>query len=153
MSGTWARIEAIDIAKKEEDTMRMEIGFPGGVKVSARFRGHELLTDQTSKGGGEDSAAQPFDLFLASIGTCAGLYALRFCQQRDLDTSGLGLTVEPVRDPASRKLSTITLRLTLPTGFPEKYNKAIVRAIDQCAVKRAILDPPVIETIVAKALA
>jgi putative redox protein len=149
MSGTWARIETVEIGRREKDEMKMEIGFPGGFKVSARFRGHELLTDQTTKGGGEDSAAQPFDLFLASIGTCAGLYALRFCQQRDLDTSGLGLTVEPIRDPTSRRLSTITLRLTLPTGFPEKYDKAILRAIDQCAVKRAILDPPVIETIVA----
>jgi putative redox protein len=127
--------------------VKMEIGFPGGARVKARFRGYELLTDQTRNNGGEESAAQPFDLFLASLGTCAGLYALRFCQQREIDTSGLGLTLEPARDPTGRRLSTITLNLRLPADFPEKYEQAIVRAIDQCAVKRAILDPPAIETI------
>ena len=128
--------------------MIMDIGFPGGVKVDASFRDHTILTDQTERGGGENTGPQPFDMFLASIGTCAGFYALRFCQQREIDTSELALKLETVRDSETKKLVRVNLHLTLPPEFPEKYEKAIVRAIDQCAVKKAIFDPPEIETII-----
>ena len=127
----------------------MEIGFPGGMAVSARFRGHEMLTDQPAKAGGGDSAPPPFDLFLASIGTCAGFYALRFCQSREIDAAGLAATLEPVRDPETRRIATIRIELTLPPGFPERYRRAILRAIDQCAVKRHIVDPPEIAVEIA----
>jgi ribosomal protein S12 methylthiotransferase accessory factor len=128
--------------------MKMTMEFPGGVKVAARLRDHTVLTDQDEKGGGEGSAPAPFDLFLASVGTCAAFYALRFCQQRDIETSGLGMALETVRDPETKRLDTIRMELTVPAAFPQKYKKAVVRAIDQCAVKRAIVDPPDFETVV-----
>ena len=131
--------------------MLIEIGFPGGVKVDARFRDHVVSTDQPERGGGTNTAPAPFDLFLVSIGTCAGFYAMRFCQQRQIDTDGLGVTLETVRDAESKRLDTIKLQVTLPPNFPDKYERAIVRAIDQCAVKKAILDPPKIVTVTSPA--
>ncbi|MHB8765721.1 MAG: OsmC family protein, partial [Deferrisomatales bacterium] len=76
------------------------------------------------------------------IGTCAGYFALRFCQERELDTAGLKVTLDAPRDPQTHRAATIHLRLHLPEGFPEKYQKAILRAVDQCAVKRHILEAP-----------
>jgi ribosomal protein S12 methylthiotransferase accessory factor len=122
--------------------MSMEVRFPGGLKVEAVYRGQTIATDQPEPAGGEGSAPAPFDLFLASIATCAGFYALAFCQQRDLSTAGLAVTMKTVRDPELRRITKIDLHLTLPEGFPEKYRQAIVRAVDQCAVKRHIVDPP-----------
>jgi ribosomal protein S12 methylthiotransferase accessory factor len=122
--------------------MSMEVRFPGGLKVEAVYRGQTIATDQPEPAGGEGSAPAPFDLFLASIATCAGFYALAFCQQRDLSTAGLAVTMETVRDPELRRITKIDLHLTLPEGFPEKYRQAIVRAVDQCAVKCHIVDPP-----------
>jgi ribosomal protein S12 methylthiotransferase accessory factor len=129
--------------------MIMQIGFPGGVKVEASFRDRSILTDQPEKNGGDNAGPQPFDTFLASIGTCAGFYALRFCQKREIDTEGLGIELETIRDPETKRLSRINLHLALPPSFPDKYEKAIVRAIDQCAVKKAIQDPPIIDTVIA----
>jgi ribosomal protein S12 methylthiotransferase accessory factor len=120
----------------------MKIGFPGGLAVSAAFHGHEILTDQPQKTGGGDTAPPPFDLFLASIGTCAGFYALRFCQSRNIATEDLGITLEPVRDPETRRIGRIRIELQLPAAFPDRYHSAILRAVDQCAVKRHILEPP-----------
>lgn len=120
----------------------MEIGFPGGVAVSASFRGHETLTDQPQKAGGGDTGPAPFDLFLASIGTCAGFYALRFCQSRGLETEGLAATLEPIRDADGHRVGRIRIDLRLPAGFPPRYRQAILRAVDQCAVKRHVLEPP-----------
>ena len=74
------------------------------------------------------------------------------CEQRGISTNGLDLTLEPVRDEQTHRLSAIRLDLTLPEGFPEKYRDAIVRAVDQCAVKRAIADPPQFEIAVTQPL-
>jgi len=120
----------------------MEITFPGGLAVDARFDGFCVRTDQPVAYGGENSAPAPFDLFLVSIGTCAGFFALRFCQERELPTEGLRLTLETERDTERHRMSKIRLLIHLPTGFPGKYRRAIIRATNQCSVKRAILDPP-----------
>lgn len=122
--------------------MNMKITFPGGVAVDADYKGFTIHTDQPKEYGGEGTAPAPFDLFLASLGTCAGLYVLRFCQQRDLPTEGLGLTLETVKDAEGKKIDLVLLEIQLPAGFPDKYREAVVRAADQCAVKKHIFDPP-----------
>ncbi len=122
--------------------MIMEMKFPGGLAVEALYKGHRILTDQAPHAGGGGAAPEPFSLFLASIGTCAGFYALRFCQQRSIATDDLQVSLEPFRDPESKRISTVRIALELPADFPEKYRAAIVRAVDQCAVKRHIVEPP-----------
>lgn len=129
--------------------MRMEMTFPGGLAVDAHYDGFTVPTDQPVRAGGGGSAPAPFDLFLASLGTCAGLYALRFCQQRGIATEGLGVTLTTEREDERGPIAVVRLELRLPDGFPEKYRDAIVRAVDGCAVKRHVLSPPlfVIETV------
>jgi putative redox protein len=127
----------------------MEITFPGGVAVNALCDGYLIRTDQPKTSGGEGSAPAPFDLFMASLGTCAGFYALRFCQERQLPTKGLRLTLDWERDVAGHRLSKIQLTLHLPPEFPEKYRLAVIRAVNQCSVKRTILDPPEFEVVAA----
>ena len=128
--------------------MNIAVTFPGGVAVEASVKGHAVRTDQPAPLGA-DSAPAPFDLFLASIATCMGYYALRFCQERGISTEGLGLSLETVRDEARKRLATIKVSLTLPPGFPEKYTEAIRRAVDQCAVKKHMAEPPAFELTVA----
>ncbi len=129
--------------------MWMEISFPGGAAVDARFKGHTVRTDQPETAGGRDTGPSPFDLFLASIGTCTGYYAARFCELKGFDPRQLSLSLETVRDPERKRLGKVRVELKLPAGFPEKYRQAIVRAADQCAVKRHILEPPELEIVAA----
>ena len=125
----------------------MEITFPGGVKVNAQLNDFEIATDQPERNGGDNTAPSPFDFFLASLGTCAGFFALRFCQQRDLPTDGLKMSLSSQHNKETKKLERVEITMTLPKDFPEKYRSAIIRATDQCAVKKALLDPPEIELI------
>jgi len=91
----------------------------------------------------------PFDLFLASIATCMGFYALRFLQERSLSSEGLQLTLEPVREGDGKRVTLLRIAVQLPPGFPEKYLSAIERAIDHCAVKKTITEPPRFELTVS----
>jgi putative redox protein len=132
-------------------TTTMAISFPGGVSVDATVNGHTVHTDQP-RPLGEDGAMSPFDLFLASAGTCMGFYALRFCQERGIPTEGLGLAVEPVRDPETKRVATLRVDLQLPEEFPPKYRDALLRAVDHCSVKRHLLEPPRFELSIADAV-
>lgn len=130
----------------------MEIRFPGGLRVEAAHGTFAILTDQPDGQGGSGAAPSPFDLFLASIGTCAGLYALKFCQQRNLETEGLALTLTPEKSEDGKRVARIRIEITLPPAFPEKYREAILRSVDQCKVKRHILEPPEFEVSATPAL-
>ncbi len=125
----------------------MDIRFPEGLRVDALHEGFWIRTDQPVGAGGSGAAPSPFDLFLASIGTCAGFYALRFCQQRNLDTEGLTLSLALQRGPEGKHIASIRIEISLPPTFPEKYRDALLRAVDQCAVKRHILEPPTFEVV------
>ncbi|HEX9970977.1 MAG TPA: OsmC family protein [bacterium] len=122
--------------------MEMEIVFPGGKKVDAIYKGFTIKTDQPLVSGGENSAPAPFDLFLASIGTCAGIYVLGFCQQRGIPTDGVKIVQKMEIDPIRRGLGAIALEIQVPPDFPEQYKDAVIRSAELCAVKKHIQDPP-----------
>jgi ribosomal protein S12 methylthiotransferase accessory factor len=131
--------------------MELKITFPGGKKVNAELRGRSIPTDQPVEVGGEGSAPEPYALFAASIGTCAGFYALTFCQSRGLSTEGLAIR-QRMRFEGKR-LVAVELDIDLPRGFPEKYREPLIRAADGCAVKKAIQAQPeiVVRTVPAAA--
>jgi len=125
--------------------MEMTIDFPGGARVDAHFGPFTIPTDQPPSGGGEGSAPTPFATFLASIGTCAGIYVLGFCKQRGLPAEGIRILQRLQVDPASGMVTKIDLEIQTPPTFPEKYLPALVRSAEQCAVKKHLERPPRIE--------
>ena len=122
--------------------MNMTISFPGGARVDAHFGHYEVRTDQPPAGGGDGSAPTPFAHFLASIGTCAGIYVLGFCRERGIPTDGIRLVESATADPETGLVDRIDIAVELPASFPEKYKAAVLRAADHCAVKRHFEHPP-----------
>jgi putative redox protein len=122
--------------------MEMVIDFPGGAKVDAHFGGFTIHTDQPPMGGGDGSAPTPFAVFLASIGTCAGIYVLGFCKQRGLPTEGIRIVQRMYNDPFSGMIGKIDLEIQVPPSFPEKYRPSLVRSAELCAVKKHFENPP-----------
>jgi ribosomal protein S12 methylthiotransferase accessory factor len=118
--------------------MEMLIDFPGGARVDAHFGPFTVLTDQAPA----SSAPTPFAVFLSSIGTCAGIFVLGFCNQRGLPTEGIRIIQRVNFNPATHLASEIELEIQVPPSFPEKYYDALIRSADQCLVKRTLQDPP-----------
>ncbi len=122
--------------------MDMKITFPGGKKVNAEYKGFTHKTDQAITSGGDQSAPEPFSLFLSSIGTCAGIYVLGFCQQRGIDTTGMEIIQSMDFNPSAGIIDKIKLNIILPEGFPDKYKKAIINSANLCTVKKHLENPP-----------
>ena len=123
--------------------MEMIIDFPGGARVDAHFGPYTVYTDQPPQGGGDNSAPTPFATFLASIGTCAGIYVLNFCKSRGLPVKGVRIVQRMHPHPQMPgMIQRVELEIQVPAGFPEKYHDALVRSADQCLVKRHFEHPP-----------
>jgi len=132
--------------------MDMEITFPGGSRVDASFGPYEVRTDQPSRDGSAGSAPTPFATFLASIGTCAGIYVLGFLRQRGLPTDGVRLVQSIQANPLTGMVDKINIEVQLPPEVPDKFHGAIVRAAELCAVKKHFQAPPQISVGAVKAV-
>jgi ribosomal protein S12 methylthiotransferase accessory factor len=130
-------------------TNTMTVSFPGGKRVDASFEGFEIKTDQCVDSGGEGSAPEPFDYFLASLATCAGIYVLGFCQKRNIPHDGISIGQRWDREEKTNRLSNVRISIEVPPDFPDKYHKALVRVASQCSVKKTLENPPelVVETV------
>ena len=118
--------------------------FEEGMRVNAQIGKHLVATDAKPKNGGDESAPTPFELFLTSLATCAGMYAKAFCDKKNISTEGLGISVscEFDTDPKKYRIATMTTTIKLPEDFPEKYAPVLARNIEGCTVKKQILEPP-----------
>ena len=125
--------------------MEMIINFPGGLKVDANFGPYAVGTDQPDRSGDPAEAPTPFATFLASIGTCAGIYVLGFCKQRGLSTEGIQIRQKMQNNPFTGMVEKIDLEIEVPSDFPEKYHTALIRSAEQCAVKKHFENPPTFE--------
>jgi putative redox protein len=120
----------------------MEVTFDGGKVITAHINGHVIRTDQPLDNGGGNTAPAPFELFLASIGTCAGIYVKSFCDRRQIPAEGIKIIQTTEFDEIKKVPGAISIDIQLPAGFPEKYREAVVSAAELCLVKKTISSQP-----------
>ena len=122
--------------------MEIIVDFPGGARVDAHFAGFTVPTDQPPAGGGQASAPTPFELFLTSLGTCAGIYVLGFCRKRNLPTDGMRIVQRIHANQTNGLVDALDLEIQVPPDFPEKYYNALILSAEQCKVKQQMDAPP-----------
>jgi putative redox protein len=128
----------------------MEITFEGGKVVTAHTRGHLIRTDQPLDNGGENSGPTPFDLYLASIGTCAGVYVKSFCDNRQIPADNIRIIQKTEFDENTGLPVNITIDIQLPADFPEKYRASVISVAELCKVKKSIAKPPVFSIVTSQ---
>ena len=128
----------------------MEIYYNGGKQVFADINGFTVKTDQSPRGGGEGLYPEPFTIFLSSLGTCAGIYVKGFCDSRGLPTDNVKLTQDLQYDPIKRMVAKFTIDIHVPADFPDKYDEALIRSANMCAVKKHLHPDIELETSVIR---
>jgi len=123
----------------------MEITFEGGKVVTAHTHGHSIRTDQPIDNKGGNTAPSPFDLYLASIGTCAGIYVKSFCDNRNIPTDKIRIIQKTLFNKDTDLPENITIDIQLPEDFPEKYVESVLSVAGLCKVKKSIASPPLFE--------
>ena len=125
--------------KKNNEPMTIDVSFSKGAQITASFNDFSIHYDQSVSSGGEGRYPNPFEHFLASLASCSAYYAKAYCDARNIPINGMEL-----RAVFSRldEPPTYAIELKLPEGFPEKEREGIQRAVDKCAVKKMVLNPP-----------
>lgn len=118
----------------------MEIYFNGKKQVFANVNGHTIKTDQAQQSGGDGEFPEPFTMFLASLGTCAGIYVKSFCDQRGIPSENIKLKQAQNFNPIKKIIDQIEIQIQIPQDFPEKYEKALIHTASLCAVKKHLKD-------------
>lgn len=129
--------------------MELKVTLEGSKRVSTRIGDHLIMTDQPVKQGGDNSAPAPFDLFMASIATCAGFYIQSYCDSKGIDSSGIDITLRPSRDKEGGPITGFVTTIHVPADIPEKLHPVLKKVAGQCAVKKTIMNNPtfVVETL------
>jgi putative redox protein len=117
---------------------KYEVIFPGNKKVDIKFKDFLVKTDQSKKNKGDETAPEPFDIFLSSLSGCVGIYAKSFCDTRKLSTKGMTLFLIPYFKKGQKQMEQIDIKLHVNQSFPEKYIKAIIKSMAGCAVKNQL---------------
>lgn len=128
--------------------MSFTVNLEGRKQVSIQIGGHRVMTDQPVKQGGGDSSPAPYDLFIASIGTCARFYVQSYCESKGIDASGIRITLSLQRDPETKKISGFVTTIYILEELPKKLHSALKRVAEQCAVTKTIIANPefIVET-------
>jgi putative redox protein len=128
----------------------MEITFDGGKVITAHTHGHVIRSDQPADSGGGNSAPTPYELFLASIGTCAGIYIKSFCDNRKIPAEGIKIIQSYEWNKETGLPVNIKLDIRLPADFPDKYKASLINVAELCKVKKTIANPPKFEIITSQ---
>jgi len=104
----------------------------GGQKFSIQIRSHEILVDQTVRGGGEDTAPTPIELLGAALGSCIAYYVRQFLRTRELPVEGLRVEVVQNRGANPPRVEEFLVRVMLPPAIPRKYLPMIEHVIHSC---------------------
>lgn len=128
-----------------ENVMQIEVSLKAGQQLKASFGDFEIMSDQSISNGGRGEYPEPFDYFAASMPLCAAFYIRKFCQQRDIDTTGIKLIQNNENCGDDKYKKRFAISVELPFSFPDKYKKALIAAANTCTVKKVIQAMPEFE--------
>jgi len=130
-------------AKVDADDQRpMRVEHSGGDSFAINIRGHVITVDQPVSHGGDDAAATPTELFVASLASCVAFYARRFLARHNLPTEGLA--VEATFEMGSRpaRVCGINVRLIVPEGVPAERREPLLAVATHCTVHNTLTSTP-----------
>ena len=118
-----------------------------GKKFETIVGAHRIVTDQPIGGGGTDAGPTPPELLLASLGACAGHYAVEYLHARWLDATDLEIRVSASKGTAPARLATFRVEVNVP-GIDERHQEGLWRAVKTCLIHNTLLAGPMLEVVV-----
>ena len=125
--------------------MDMEIYFPGNKRVYANYGGFTIETDQPARAAATTRRRRRSICFSPPSAPAPASMPSTSCSSA---ASTLRAPSSPCAPTLTRLLGLIdkiTLELKMPAGFPDKYRDAVVNAMNLCAVKKHLAQPPSFE--------
>lgn len=128
--------------------METTVRYLDGVKFEVSARGHHVVCDQPVDNSGTDAGMSPPEFLLASLGTCAGYYALQYLRTRSLPAEGLSVNVAAEKALGPARLASFRIEIHVPGLADERHKEGVLRAAKTCLIHNTLMAPPQIELVV-----
>ena len=104
----------------------------GGLRFAADIRSHRVITDQSARAGGDDSAPSPIELLSAALASCVALYVHQFCVSRGLPHEGMRIEVLPHHLSNPSRIGAFDVTVRLPEALPPHAMEMLERVVRSC---------------------
>jgi putative redox protein len=122
--------------------MEISVEHLGGVQFEIKARRHTIACDQPPENGGYDEGMTPPELLLASLGSCAGFYAVMYLKKHKLSTQGTRVHVSAEKAKAPARMEDFRITVDVPADFTDEQRKGIEDAVHHCLIHNTLLNPP-----------
>jgi uncharacterized OsmC-like protein len=120
----------------------MKIRLLENKKVEIEIRDHKVISDQTLRGGGDDTAPTPTEYMIASLGACIAVYAINYAESRNVPLEDVTVDVETEVAKNPTRISKFDITVTIPPSFPEEHHERLMRVMHMCMVHKTMQIPP-----------
>ena len=123
--------------------MEINVEHLGSLQFQIKTRGHSIVSDQPVEHGGYDEGMTPPELFLASLGSCAGYYAAQYLRKHKLAAEGtvVRVTCDKVKEPVPR-MDNFAIDIQVPVELSAKDRQGLHEAVEHCLVHNTLLHSP-----------
>ena len=123
--------------------MEINVEHLGSLQFQIKARGHSIVSDQPIEQGGYDEGMTPPELFLASLGSCAGYYAAQYLRKHKLVAEGtvVRVTCDKVKEPVPR-MDNFKIEIESPVELSAKHLQGLHEAVENCLVHNTLLHTP-----------
>jgi len=118
----------------------MTLQWVQGRAWKASARGHEIVVDSPTEGGGTNLGMKPGELLVAAVGTCMSIDLSYYAERHpglDLSQVVIELTWEDAPEPPSR-IGVIRGTVSLPPGLSGAERAALSRVLSSCKIRRTL---------------
>ena len=122
--------------------MKSIIEFQGKSKFKVKMREFSLLVDLPEAMGGDNTGPTPAELFVTSLGSCMGVFAVRYLNTAGLSAEGLTITLDSEMSEDHSRIKKIMAFVMAPKAVLGARKKALQIACEKCIVHNTLLNPP-----------
>lgn len=134
-------------------TSHAKVDWKGGVVAEGTARGFKVTVDEPLDDGGTDTAMNPVEMLLCSLGGCMSIVASMFAPKFRVELKGFSIELEGDLDPdgflgknpnVRKGFQDIRYKMNIVSDSPEENIKKLHKFIQEhCPVKDTLTGVPV----------
>jgi len=132
--------------------MEVTVEHLGAVQFEITARQHRLVSDQPADNNGYDEGMTPPELLLASLGSCAGYYAVDYLKRSKIEREGVKVRVTCEKAKGPFRLDNFRVEVEVPGELDQNQLQGVEDAVHRCLIHNTLIHPPKIEVAIQAAV-
>jgi putative redox protein len=124
----------------------VKVSHENDFKFKVNCRDHEIVTDLPAAGS-KDAGPTPPELFIASLGSCIGIYVVDYCKRHNVPYKGMTVELGWEDAKAPLRIGSIVARVEMPEGIPQEHYEKLRRVAEMCKIHNTLTHTPSIKMI------